>query len=566
MTNITILDHAFSFHTSGESCSAEISTFLRRLSFNGEGKISASQQLAEFNSFCEFIDLSDEFEKCRLFAATFTGRILSWFEFLPAKSIHSWKHFTKLFLDTHENYNYKKLGLELENFRRHKDESLNDFFSRFMSICCRFRERHQLSEKDTMDWFLYLTSLSDLHDLEKNEKSVIDNMHVSSSIGDDLESNSSDSNVENEIVKNEQITKSYDMQFQEQEKKDNDSTFTLTDNPKTLVVHNTVEDESHILDSSTECASDDIISLSSSHDELVPLIPSQNTLVDQSFSNDVSLEAFNETNHIDREAFNFLYSESYYSLYPDVFTDHKLHLYVNDFLKNTPLWSDFDKIQRNTFLEDEGHIDIHLNLFQICHQEDNNFSTIVTHDTHACSSFVSKDDDSVCNIKRDEKFIYDVLNVEFLQCNMIIISETNVINFNLHIKKYNDVFDFKIIPKCHCILLKSSPDDIVLKNTFSTDSFSRILNHTPDKLLVSHDSHKKSLDLQLDFYDPIFTWLEESFSKRFPCHLLCFVHTKLDLISFLCCKIFQFPILIHHLSSLAGFTLREWLHWKFSFT
>ena len=112
MTDITILDHAFSFHTSGESCSTEISTFLRRLSFDGEGKISASQQLAEFNYFCEFIYLSDEFEKCRLFAATFIGRILSWFEFLPAKSIHSWKHFTKLFLNAHENYNYKKLGLE----------------------------------------------------------------------------------------------------------------------------------------------------------------------------------------------------------------------------------------------------------------------------------------------------------------------------------------------------------------------------------------------------------------------------------------------------------------------
>ena len=197
-----------------------------------------------------------------------------------------------------------------------------------MLICCKFHERHQLSENDTMDWFLHLTSLSDLHDLEKNEKFVIDSMHVSSSIGDDLESDSSNSNVENEVVKNEQITESYDKQFQEQENKDNDSTFTLTDNPKTLVIHNTMEDESQILDSSTECASDDIISLFSSHDELVPLIPSQNTLVDQSFFNNVSLRTVNETNHIDREAFNFLYSESYYSLYPDVFADHRIHLYV----------------------------------------------------------------------------------------------------------------------------------------------------------------------------------------------------------------------------------------------
>ena len=220
-------------------------------------------------------------------------------------------------------------------------------------------------------------------------------------------------------------------------------------------------------------------------------------------------------------------------------------------------------------MEDEGHSDTHSHLYQICHQEDNNFSTIITHQTHACtsiSSFVSKDDDSVCNIKMDEQFIHDVLNVDFLQYNMIIISETNVINFNLHIKKHNDVFDFKIIPKCHFVLLKFSRDDIVLKDTFSSGSFSRILNHTPDKLLVSHDFHKKSLDLQLDFYDPIFTWLEESFNKRFPCQLLCFVHTKPDSDFFRRFKALQFPILIHHLSSLAGFKLREWFHWKFSFT
>ena len=142
MTHIIILDHAFSFPTSTESFSTELFNFLRRLSFNGEGKIYASHQLSEFNSFCDFIDLFDEIEKCRIFAATFTGRILSWFEFLPAKSIHSWKHFTKLFLNAHDNYSYKKIGLELENLRRHKGESLNDLFSSFMLICCKFHVRH----------------------------------------------------------------------------------------------------------------------------------------------------------------------------------------------------------------------------------------------------------------------------------------------------------------------------------------------------------------------------------------------------------------------------------------
>ena len=133
-----------------------------------------------------------------------------------------------------------------------------------------------------------------------------------------------------------------------------------------------MEDESQILNYSTECASDDIISLSSSHDELVLFIPSQNSL-DQIFINGASVKAVNDINHINREAFNFLYSESYYSLYPDVFADHRLHLHVNDFLKNISLWSDFDKVQRNTFFEDEGYFEIHSDLFQICHEEDDNF-------------------------------------------------------------------------------------------------------------------------------------------------------------------------------------------------
>ena len=139
-----------------------------------------------------------------------------------------------------------------------------------------------------------------------------------------------------------------------------------------------MEDKLKILNSSTECVSDDIISSSSFHDELVPFISSQNSL-DQSFFNDASIKSINEKNHINREAFTFLYSDSYYSLYPDVFADHRLHLHVNDFLRNTSLWSDFDRTQRNTFFEDEGQFDIHSDLFQSCHEEDHNFSTIITH-------------------------------------------------------------------------------------------------------------------------------------------------------------------------------------------
>ena len=100
--------------------------------FNGEGKKSASHHVSDFNSFCDYIDLFDEVEKCRLFAATFTGRILIWFAAFPVKSIHSWEHFTKLFLNGHENYNYRKLGLELENL---VDIKMNLLMISFPYLC-----------------------------------------------------------------------------------------------------------------------------------------------------------------------------------------------------------------------------------------------------------------------------------------------------------------------------------------------------------------------------------------------------------------------------------------------
>ena len=40
------------------------------------------------------------------------------------------------YINDHEDYSCKKLEIEIGNLRRYKDESLDDFFSRFMVICC----------------------------------------------------------------------------------------------------------------------------------------------------------------------------------------------------------------------------------------------------------------------------------------------------------------------------------------------------------------------------------------------------------------------------------------------
>ena len=72
---------------------------------------------------------------------------------LPAKSIHSWKHFMELFIDAHEDYNYQALRYEIGNLRKQKGESTSAFFSRFMSMHFRFHEKEQFSAEEITDLF-----------------------------------------------------------------------------------------------------------------------------------------------------------------------------------------------------------------------------------------------------------------------------------------------------------------------------------------------------------------------------------------------------------------------------
>ena len=97
---------------------------------------------------------------------------------LPTKSIHSWKHFMKLFIDAHEDYNYQELRYEIGNIRKQESESTRTFFSIFMSIHFKFHEKDQLSGEEITDLFLYLDFHSTLHDQANNDKLQIDDMHV----------------------------------------------------------------------------------------------------------------------------------------------------------------------------------------------------------------------------------------------------------------------------------------------------------------------------------------------------------------------------------------------------
>ena len=203
-------------------------------------------------------------------------------------------------------------------------------------------------------------------------------------------------------------------------------------------------------------------------------------------------------------------------MYLDIFSDQILHLYVNNFQTNTILWSDFGRIQSKPF-KNEGHIYVQSSLSLNLHEEDNNILTTITHEINASSSISShviKDYHSICNMERDTIFSHVVLDIVLFYCNMMTTSRSNVINSKLQIEGHNEVIDFKVIPNCHFVPSQLINDDVVLKNSFFTESISQLFNHIIDKIHFSYNHHEISVfsmnalqtscHFQHNFYDPIF--------------------------------------------------------------
>jgi len=97
-----------------------------------------------------------------------------------------------------------------------------------------------------------------------------------------------------------------------------------------------------------------------------------------------------------------------------------------------------------------------------------------------------------------------------------------------------------------------------------------LFDYYPDELAITHSiESSRVLDLlQSSFYDPIYAWLEESYFKRFSCHLLLpFVNISSNLIlSIFQYEAFQFILLIFDMFYFAGLQMLQWLYWLFDFT
>jgi hypothetical protein len=133
---ITVLEHAFNF--SLPDVPNETVSRLSKLTFDGEGKLSAKDHLIKFSCKCIKHDISDLEVLCRLFAFTFRGRIKQWFESFPACRIFNWFQFVDEFLNAFEIYDFDQLYEEFHTSLINGDPSSERFLTRVYHILCKF--------------------------------------------------------------------------------------------------------------------------------------------------------------------------------------------------------------------------------------------------------------------------------------------------------------------------------------------------------------------------------------------------------------------------------------------
>jgi hypothetical protein len=133
---ITVLEHAFNF--SLPDVPNETVSCLSKLTFDGEGKLSAKDHLNKFSCKCIKHNILDLGVLCRLFAFTFRGRIKHWFESFPACRIFDWFQFVDEFLNAFEIYDFDQLCEEFHTSLINGDPSSEGFLTKVYHILCKF--------------------------------------------------------------------------------------------------------------------------------------------------------------------------------------------------------------------------------------------------------------------------------------------------------------------------------------------------------------------------------------------------------------------------------------------
>jgi hypothetical protein len=133
---ITVLEHAFNF--SLPDIPNETVSRLSKLTFDGESNTSAKDHLNKFWCKCIKHEISDLEVLCRLFAFTFRGRIKHWFESFPVCHIFDWFQFVDEFLNAFEIYDFDQLCEEFHTSLVNGDLSSEIFLTKVYHILCKF--------------------------------------------------------------------------------------------------------------------------------------------------------------------------------------------------------------------------------------------------------------------------------------------------------------------------------------------------------------------------------------------------------------------------------------------
>jgi hypothetical protein len=115
--------------------------------FAGEGDLTPSEHINFFDQFIDILGLEHEDVYLRLFVQTFEGRVRTWFQSLPARSI--------LFYDALEDAFLRQWGerkdhlyylTEFGSLRKNNSETVMDFIQRFNKLYNKILAKVKLSQ------------------------------------------------------------------------------------------------------------------------------------------------------------------------------------------------------------------------------------------------------------------------------------------------------------------------------------------------------------------------------------------------------------------------------------
>jgi hypothetical protein len=361
---ITILEHAFNF--SLPNVPNKTISRLSKLSFDGEGNISAKDHLNKFWCKCIKHDISDLGVLCRLITFTFRDQIKQWFESFPSCHIFYWFQFVDAFLDAFEIYDFDQLCEEFHTLLINGNPSSEVFLTKVYHILCKFN-------LDDMSLALnpfYDASIPSIQSCSiTNEEPIANPITQLQEQSSSQEEKNSFDNVEqakevesiDQALIDNQIGFSFEsLYFQSKTSMEDDSFLAQGENPHSCnscsnqhlksVIEEHLSDENHL-----ECSS---IPMKLIREEETLNLHPQNALCSQERldachincelsitqkenpddhimlrnSSPKQSESFKESKenclentiveyHSSRDSFHLLISHSFYSLYPDLFLD-----------------------------------------------------------------------------------------------------------------------------------------------------------------------------------------------------------------------------------------------------